>query len=295
MIAETKNEALTAEQYHADPRMSNSKLKLFRENRRKFYRTYIARDLAPDAPTASKMLGTYLHMAILEPEKWQNRATPKPEYQFPELASDGKKFYKRKGSDHEREWNEHLQREAELIAAWERENEGKICPNEKQIATVENMIDALTHHIEARRFLELPAEHERTIYWECAGVPMKSRLDKDLPRLILDLKTTQDASPTAFYFHDLKRFSYHCQEDNYCRAKKFLDGEDPDFLFIVVESDEPHRVGVYDVGQDEREEAAWMNARALEDYRACLQSGDWREDWEKSVMTLSRPERAMWS
>jgi len=291
MIASSKQSEqpeLSAEQYHATDRMSNSKLKLFRENRWKFYRQHIAKDLPADQPTASKMLGTYLHLAILEPEKWRNRATPKPEYDFPETASDGKKWYKRKGSAHESEWNEHLARAAEMLAAWERENEGKICPNEKQIATVENMADALTHHVEARRLLELPAQPERTIFWQYGDVPFKSRLDKDLQRLILDLKTTKDASLRGFS-RAVEEFGYHLQDDLYRAAKYQADNERAEMLYIAIESDEPHRVGVHEIEEEDRQEAAFSNAVAVDQYRACLASGNWREDWEFGVNICSRP------
>lgn len=70
--------------------------------------------------------------------------------------------------------------------------------------------------------------------------------------LIVDLKTTVDASPFAFG-RDLNRLGYHLQAAFYCDLVAELSGITPKFLVIAVEKSRPFIAKPYWVGDGEME------------------------------------------
>ncbi len=276
------------EDYFAINRMSNSKLKAFRENRKLFWLTHVVKTIQPKQPSAEMMLGTYLHLAILEPAKWRDRAAPKPEFSAPEFGPDGKKWLRRQGSEHERAWNELEAEYTGTLSIWQMENAGKIDPTDEQIETVERMADAMYSSEVARPFLELRGEVEKSILWQYADVECKSRLDKLCPGLILDVKTARNAHPKAFAKTVAER-EYHAQRDFYRSAV----GGKPEFLFLVVENVEPHTVAVYDLDAEACEAGAWLNAQSIDQYRQCRDSGIWTAQHERQVIELPLPKWAL--
>ncbi len=94
---------------------------------------------------------------------------------------------------------------------------------------------------------------ERTYYWVDAesGVTCRARLDLTVQNVIIDLKTAQDAGPESFK-SDAEKFGYHIQASFFMDAfRQFLpEVKEPVMIFLVAESNAPHRCKVYQAEGD---------------------------------------------
>jgi hypothetical protein len=61
--------AITNEEHHAQPAISSSGLKMFCQSPEKYYHRYVKRDWKLDSYSTAFLIGTCVHMLILEPEK----------------------------------------------------------------------------------------------------------------------------------------------------------------------------------------------------------------------------------
>jgi hypothetical protein len=59
-------------------RISRSMLKAFDESRKVYYETFVAKTRPRKPPTPAMQLGTHLHTAVLEPEKWESSTIVPP-------------------------------------------------------------------------------------------------------------------------------------------------------------------------------------------------------------------------
>ena len=119
---------------------------------------------------------------------------------------------------------------------------------------------------------------EASLFWQDAatGVPCRARPDLATAdwSLLIDYKTTVDASPAGFA-KSLGNFWYHCQQAWYMDAVKHFTGRDPAFVFIAQEKNPPYLVGVYVVDQTAIELADAMNRKARLTWRRCTETDDW--------------------
>lgn len=259
MNTDTK-ETLTAADYFAIERMSNSKLKLFRTNRRKFFLQHVAKTLPPDEPSEAMQLGTLLHCLLLEPDEYASRYAVAP-------ACD------RRTKEGKATWQEFCQ-----------QSNGKQVVKAEMREQAARMADAvLTSPLAAPFILDMPGQVEHSILWECDGVPCKSRLDKLCPDVIVDIKTAKDASPEAFA-RAAANLSYNSQAAFYRRAAGVSQ-----FIFLVVENVEPYRVACFDLDREALDYGDAANLLALRNYTHALETGQWSDDFERRVTTLSLP------
>jgi exodeoxyribonuclease VIII len=108
---------------------------------------------------------------------------------------------------------------------------------------------AVHGHPAAAYLLSLPGKAETTHMWtdEATGLQCKCRPDwlVDDGSLIVDLKTTEDASPAGFR-KSIANFRYHVQASWYLDGLEHATGRRPEqFIFICVEKKPPHAVAVY--------------------------------------------------
>lgn len=225
--------------YHARWEISNSMLSELNPPYR-FYKTFV--DVEPDATpkeqTPAQILGTVVHMLMLEPEAFDTRYV---------IA---KKFDRRTNAG------------KEAAAKFEAENIGKTIVDEETFAKAEAMAHAAFNHAAAAELLRMPGMNEVTVTFDyphdgpAKGFKCRGRLDKIVPPTkeqdgcIIDIKTAADASPEGFR-RAITNFKYHKQAMFYrdglaASGKKGYEGAaDWPFFWIVVESKAPFCVGVY--------------------------------------------------
>jgi hypothetical protein len=170
-------------------------------------------------------LGTALHTHVLELSRWDEEIAVAPA--MDRRTKAGKESY----------------------AAFEAAAAGKTVITADDAEVVMAMGRSIMRHPGAAMLLGLPGKAETTHMWtdEATGLECKCRPDwlLDDGSLIVDLKTTEDASPAGFS-KSIAAYRYHVQAAHYLTGVERATGRRPDqFVFCVVEKRPPHAVAVY--------------------------------------------------
>jgi exodeoxyribonuclease VIII len=276
-INKAEHRPMTSAEYHAHPALGASMLETFRESRRKFYGQHVAQTMPPREPTDAMKLGTLVHLRLLEPERFPE-AVADP---YPEVAPDGKNWLRRKGSDHEAWWQEEVNKRL-----------GKIAAEKHTLDLVEAVVAAVKANDRANWLLSQQGESEFPIFWTDpdTGLPCKIMVDW-FAAISLDLKTAYDPSPAA-YAKSLVGLGYHRKLAHYKCGLSHYCGENAEFVHIAAGTTAPHCVACYEVDDRDRQGfnlGAAQRRRMLYELAECYRTNDWREPWEKSVVTLQLP------
>lgn len=119
---------------------------------------------------------------------------------------------------------------------------------------------------------------EVSIYWKDKkhNLDCKARLDFiNHNGIIVDLKTTSDASPEGFA-KSIANFGYYRQEPFYRTAfAKAFEYEPKGFLFVAVEKKPPYAVAVYDLDQDAISKGCNEIETLMNIYAECSEKDHW--------------------
>lgn len=268
---------MTAEEYHAHPAVGSSMLEDFRTSRRLYYAKHIAKT-EPQKKSDALDFGTLVHLMLLEPEKLPVLVAPP----MPAVTPSGEP------------WNKRLKADREAWAAAEAERSCfPLCFSDEDLKRAKRTVDAVMGNWHARRLVEQKGEREYSIFWTdpATGIECKCRVDwwSAIP---LDIKTTCDATP-AFYAKQCVKFGYTRKRAHYLDGIRYLTGDkNPAFVHLAVETDGFHRVlcselddldrDGHSLGETQRRSLLWELAK-------CIETGDWREPWERNVITLGLP------
>lgn len=164
---------------------------------------------------------------------------------------------------------------------------------EAQMADAEEMATALSRYPLAAALLS-SGTAEQALIWcdEETGVMCRALLDYRRDRLVVDYKTTADASKHGFA-KSVANFGYHQQAAWYLdgtRALGLADG--PAFVFVAQEKAPPFLVGVYQLDEDSLAAGRALNRQALERYRDCTESGVW-PGYSPDVEVIALPRWAL--
>jgi exodeoxyribonuclease VIII len=219
-------------------------------------------------PTETMIFGSAVHAGVLEPETFAQRVVVAPE--FNKRTTVGK-------------------------IGWEsfrQANAGKITLTVDDYHRAQRCIDAVLSHPGARRMLD-GAIVETSLFWIDGKykVPCKARLDIRSHGGITDLKTTADASPEEFA-KSIANYGYTIQSAHYFSgAEHTLDATPEFFIFIAVESQEPHAVALYQMPSNGILVGAHKMNIALERYAAALAAGRW-DGYPATIETITLPRWA---
>jgi len=236
-------------EYRALPGVNWSSLKLV-EQSAKHYRHAV--DNPNHVETDAMRLGTAVHTALLEPEAWADS-----------IAVYG-------GTRRGKVWQE-----------FQDANPGKAILKADAMAKVLAMQAAVHADPVARRYLNGAGSNERTIQWtdEATGIVCKGRADRVADnvcgdRVLVDVKTTRDASPRAFG-QSAGRLGYHAQLAFYADGLA-ARGEPVDKVVILaVESAPPFDCGILILDDATLELGQYTYRALLERVRDCREAGDW--------------------
>jgi hypothetical protein len=263
--AESSTDLSNAE-YHAMQAVSKSQLDLIK----KAPALYKWRLENKQPPTPAMILGTLTHTAILEPERFDDEVMVAPKID-------------RRTSAGKAEW------EAFQIAA-----EGKELIDADEMDRLRAMRASVHAHPAAAKALAQIAAVEQSIFWTDPETGLDCRCRPDgvtHAGVIVDLKTTKDASPEQFA-RSIASYRYHVQAAFYSDGMQALTGEPPKgFAFIAVETEPPFLVAVYVA-------SAAMILRGRADYQAdlatlreCRATDTW-PGYSTSPLTLDLPKWA---
>lgn len=148
-------------------------------------------------------------------------------------------------------------------------------------------------HEVANELLLGRTETELSLFWEELGMPCKARIDAyNLEqRCIIDLKSTQDASPEEFP-RSVAKFGYHIQAAWYMRAMRAAGFPVETMVFIAVEKSHPYGVACYCLDDATIAEGEREIARLLPIMSNCLQTGNWH-GYDPTIRTIGLPRWAV--
>lgn len=214
-------------------------------------------------PTASMKFGTLCHLLLLENDKFQDKYSVAPKCD--RRTKEGKAI-----------WD-----------AFIAESAGKEVVSEDDFIKATNMMEALKGHQSALKLVS-KGYSESEVYFDLFDMPYKAKLDYARDGLIIDYKTTQDASPEGF-MRSVAQYGYHRQDYIYRQAYKAKNGKDAvGMIFIVQDVNEPEAIGIYNLDDITRETAEAEVRTATAQIKDRLAKGEW-EFTSKLVQSISLP------
>jgi exodeoxyribonuclease VIII len=233
--------------------LSKSRLDLINRAPALYKRKYIdGIDDATESPAL--ILGQAVHCRILEPAEFGKRFTIAP-------ALD------RRTKDGKEKWENFLQ-----------QSEGLKVLTKEQDEIIEGINHAIYQHPAASYLLGLAGDSEIMENWtdEISGLPCRGIFDRLTSNsLLIDIKTTDDASPKGFA-RSVVKYRYHVQTAFYMDGFKASRGTECEgFFFIAVEKAPPHLVAVYYLTAEDIERGREQYRKDIETFTACLNSNDW--------------------
>ena len=212
-----------------------NKSTLWAMNKSPMHYKFACENPTPDTP-ALKM-GRAIHAAVLQPKAFRNEWVCAPE--IDRRTKEGKAAY------------EEFMTQAE----------GKEIISAADYAEVQAIAAAIHADPSAVDLLK-GCTTEKPLFWrdEKSGLFCKCKVDAMKPGIMIDLKTSADASTKAFT-RDFFKYGYDVQAAHYLDAMQTITGEFPDWYFIVIEKAAPYAInilkadtGVIDYGSVRRDE-----------------------------------------
>ena len=254
---------MPADIYHAYPAASNSGLKLVARSPAHY--KYAPKREA----TRNMVIGSALHMAVLEPELFYQQ------YTLLHGCED--------------------QRAKEYKEAKEQFGE-KFVLVSTECEKVEGIMNSVLHDREIDSLLSKPGHNELSGFSidPETGLTCKHRFDKLLNNgVAIDLKTTIDARPDAFS-RAIYNYNYHVQAAFYMDQYAWVTGRElQDFIFIVIESEAPYACKMYRLDPESIDVGRATYRKALDEYAKCKKSGVWPAYQNDGIEEISIPKWAL--
>lgn len=289
-MSDVQRQTWTAEEYFADSRTSRSDLELFRKSASIYFGVKAGTLTLKE--TAALRRGQLLHLAVLEPAEYERRVVIAPETDD-DFRGTGAKARREAWKAELARWRAGLPTDAIVMA-----------PDDPELGRIAGMVAALrskkTAAAKAARGLLFGAggESELAVTWRDEdpelAQPMgcRARLDRLLVRtsaLVVDLKTSEDPSADAFSTA-IARYGYHRQAAWYCHAGHALVGTSlPRFAFVVVRSEPPHEVAVYELEAEAIAAGDHENRQTLRALSLALVEKNCAAPWECAVQKINLP------
>ncbi len=238
--------------YHGTKALSKSGLDQFRKSPAHFRAWQDGITKNESSPALE--FGTAVHMAILEPELFAATYTV---FAGDRRTKDGKAAYEA------------------VIAS------GKTPLNQEQWDNITGAAAAVHAHPAAAPLLN-GIQTEVSCFDNWMGVKVKARIDGLGKDYIIDVKTTQDASPVAFG-KSCAQFRYHVQAAWY----RQITGINR-FVFIAVEKEAPYGVACYELDEQAINLGIDIIEEQLRTFVECEQLNSW-PCYSSQIQSLSLP------
>ena len=253
---------ISNEKYHADDAISASMQKtMVKHGAKAYWNCYLNPDKPQQKPTAAMLLGTLTHCAVLEPDELTKR--------FISVSSRTTK----KGKEE----------------AKEAEEKGLTAVTQSDMDHALKMRDAVFSEPTAKKLLSKGVA-EKSYWWEdeITGLTCKCRPDWFTEDTIVDLKTSRSGANPKDFAKAVVNFSYHLQ------AKHYLNGvsEAKRFIFLVVQSEFPFDVGLWELDNEALQKGQDLSRSALYQIHQCRLFDNWPSWCETGVQKLSLPNWA---
>jgi exodeoxyribonuclease VIII len=256
---------LTNSEYHARPEVSKSGLDLAHRSPLHFWNRYLNPDRVAEPPTEAMILGSALHARVLEPHLFDDEYVVAPHCD--RRTKEGKMIW----------------------ADFEQQAAGKTLLKADDALRITAMADAIGKHKAASFLLTMPGKAEQSYFWtdDETGERCKCRPDWHSAdgKIIVDVKTTEDASPAKFLRSSVLGWRYHVQAAFYMQGLP----EAEVFLFCCVEKKPPFAVAVYSLPPALVERGLREAKADLALISACRAADDW-PSYSEEIEELPLPK-----
>jgi len=254
--------------YHAHQAISKSHLDQIARSPLHYWARYLDPKRVAPEPSAAMRLGTALHTHVLELSRWDEETAVAP-------ACDRRT---KAGKD--------------AFASFEASATGKTVITADDAEVVMAMGRSVMRHPGAAMLLGMAGKAETTHMWmdPIYRLECKCRPDwlTDDGSIMVDLKTTRDASPRAFK-RSIADYRYHVQAGWYLDGVEQATGKRPDqFIFICVESTAPYACAVYAADAELIERGHEQAMQDLGKLATCKAADSW-PSYSDQIETISLP------
>jgi hypothetical protein len=178
---------------------------------------------------------------------------------------------------------------------------GKTVLDQQDYADAVACVQALNNHPEFAAIMAQPRRVEVPFEFDLFGHQFKAKPDCiiDSMKLILDIKTTDDASPHRWQWSAVD-YGYHRQQIIYQEALRQATGKKYRFYFAVVEKPKPSTRGIPPtVALYELDAGAVLmgfedTQRLVRDYEDRTADGWWRQPYSSGIVPLRLPKRRVY-
>jgi hypothetical protein len=178
---------------------------------------------------------------------------------------------------------------------------GKKVLNEQDYADAVACVQALNNHPQFAAIMAQPRRVEVPFEFDLFGHRFKGRPDAiiDSMKLILDIKTTDDASPDRWKWSALD-YGYHRQQYIYREALHKATGEWYRFIFAVVEKPKPSTRGIpptvalYELDEATMEMGKQDTWGLVQDYEERTANEYWQQYYSDRIVSLRLPKRRVY-
>jgi exodeoxyribonuclease VIII len=251
--------------YCAMPGMNNSKLGIMKRCPAKF--KWLCENERSD--TDALRIGRAIHTAVLEPHKFNDEFLCLPD--IDRRTTKGREMY------------------AELVS----QNPDKTILKPDDFNMALDVATSIRGNVHANYLLE-GAMTEVTLDWTHpeTGIGCKARVDgyNEELGILLDIKTTQDASRSGFP-RKLFSYGYHRQAAYYLTGMQANGEKAQHFVFIAVEKEPPYAVGIYRLDDKTIQLSKQENDRLLRLYAECKRADSW-PGYTQGIEDISLPDYA---
>jgi exodeoxyribonuclease VIII len=275
---------MMASDYYKIKALSHSMLSCLAQNPMECRMRYV--DDPPSLPpkdSAAFAMGHAVHCLALEPDEFEERFVSFPKVD--RRTKEGKEF----------------------AARFEAENKGKIILDPQEFQDAMACVQALNNHPEFATIMAQPRRVEVPFEFDLFGHRFKAKPDciVDSMRLILDIKTTDDASPHRWQWSAVD-YGYHRQAFIYqgaielSHANKEPVRESHRFIFAVVEKPKPSTRGIpptvalYELDAETMRMGAEDTFALVREYERRLEENDWQQPYSSGIVPLRLPKRRVY-
>jgi len=256
---------ITNEAYHADPALGRS----VADNLLTTCPAKVKHAMGQPSPSSPALLnGGMIHSAVLEPHLTDTEYGCKPA----EIDGNSPRTNAYK----------------EAFAEMEDANPGKRwLPESDYVMCMDVAASVLQHPLAKNLLYHASSLIEHTGFFEIEGTPCKVRPDlynKD-SGIVLDLKTTIDASPKGFA-KSVRQYKYLFQTAWYMTALRAMGERPKQFVFLVVEKSAPFATACYALENADIEKEVPRVLEAIKIYGECLKTDVW-PGYSDDIKTLN--------
>ncbi len=134
-------------------------------------------------------------------------------------------------------------------------------------------------------------EPEVFLSFKWSGLDCKAKIDwlTMCGDLIIDIKTSQNASPESFA-KSVIEYGYHRQAAFYSEAVLQNRGVLPRFIFAVVSTTEPYLCGCYELDSNALDIGRIEIEALIQELKQRTESNDWASEFTKGINVLQLPK-----